>query len=222
MMAMWNHAGFIAKFVIVTLLLMMVGSVLIAIERALAFRKSTQTSIDLAAAIVSKLQNNDIQAALAIASAEEYKPAYLAAVLRPGLAEMSLRVDDYGLQNAHRAIQKSISEEVSKFRNWGMTALATVASTAPFVGLFGTTFGVINAFQGMATGGGGLASISAGISEALITTGIGIGVAVVGVWLFNYFNMKIDKVTEDLISAEADFEDWAAKMVQSRVAPAAK
>jgi biopolymer transport protein ExbB/TolQ len=222
MMAMWEHAGFIARFVIVTLLLMMVASVLIAIERWIAFRKSTATSMELAGAIVGKLQANDIQAALTIASSEDYKSAYLAAVLRPGLAEMSLRVDDYGLQNAHRAIGKSINEEVSKFRNWGMTALATVASTAPFVGLFGTTFGVINAFQGMATGGGGLASISAGISEALITTGIGIGVAVVGVWLFNYFNMKIDKVTEDLSSAEADFEDWAAKLVQARVAPAAK
>jgi biopolymer transport protein TolQ len=222
MLGMWQHAGFIARVVIVTLMLMLVASVLIAFERSLAFSKSRKMSIQLASSIVGKLQNNDISGALAVASDEKFKAAYLGAVLRPGLAEMSLRVDDYGLQNAHRAIEKSLGEEVSKFRNWGMTALATVASTAPFVGLFGTTFGVINAFQGMATGGGGLASISAGISEALITTGIGIGVAVVGVWLFNYFNMKIDKVTEDLSSAEADFEDWAAKLVQQRHAPAAK
>jgi len=97
-----------------------------------------------------------------------------------------------------------------------MPILATVGSTAPFVGLFGTTFGVINAFAGMASAGSGLASISAGISEALITTGVGIFVAVLGVWCFNYFTNRIDKVTEELVSSEADFLDWAEKLVQAR------
>ncbi|MBA2320598.1 MAG: MotA/TolQ/ExbB proton channel family protein, partial [Deltaproteobacteria bacterium] len=86
----------------------------------------------------------------------------------------------------------------------------------PFVGLFGTTFGVINAFQGMASEGAGLASISAGISEALITTGVGIGVAVFGVWLFNYFNSRVDKVADELASSDADFMQWAEKLLQSR------
>jgi biopolymer transport protein ExbB/biopolymer transport protein TolQ len=98
-----------------------------------------------------------------------------------------------------------------------MAVLATVGSTAPFVGLFGTTFGVINAFQGMATAGSGLAAISAGISEALITTGVGIGVAVIGVWLFNYYNHRIEKVTEELTSSEADFMDWAEKLLQEQL-----
>ena len=106
-----------------------------------------------------------------------------------------------------------MGQEVAKLRR-GMPMLATVGSTAPFVGLFGTTFGVINAFQGMASAGSGLAAISAGISEALITTGVGIGVAVVGVWLFNYFNNRIDKVTEELTSSEADIMDWAEKLIQ--------
>jgi biopolymer transport protein ExbB/biopolymer transport protein TolQ len=96
----------------------------------------------------------------------------------------------------------------------GMTILATTGATAPFVGLVGTTFGVINAFQGMATAGSGLASISAGISEALITTGIGIAVAVMGVWIFNYFQYRITKVTDELASSEADFVDWAVKLLQ--------
>ena len=91
-------------------------------------------------------------------------------------------------------------EEISKMKR-GMTVLATTGSTAPFVGLFGTTFGVINAFQGMATAGAGLAGISAGISEALITTGVGIGVAVWGVWLFNYFTARADKVKDELAAS---------------------
>ena len=97
-----------------------------------------------------------------------------------------------------------------------MSILATVGSTAPFVGLFGTTFGVINAFQGMATAGSGLAAISSGISEALITTGVGIGVAVVGVWVFNYFNGRIEKVTDELFSSEADFMAWAIRSAAPR------
>lgn len=104
----------------------------------------------------------------------------------------------------------------------GMTLLATVGSTAPFVGLFGTTFGVINAFQGMATAGSGLASISAGISEALITTGVGIGVAVWGVWLFNYFNSRADKVADELASSESDFMAWAEKQIQEPLRAAGK
>ena len=102
---------------------------------------------------------------------------------------------------------------MAKLRRW-MTILATTGSTAPFVGLFGTTFGVITAFQGMATAGAGLAGISAGISEALITTGVGIGVAVLGVWAYNYFNARIEKVGQELDSSESDIMAWAHKLAQ--------
>jgi biopolymer transport protein ExbB/biopolymer transport protein TolQ len=134
---------------------------------------------------------------------------------------MSARLDAHGVKNAQRAVDKAHSEEIAKMKR-GMTILATTGSTAPFVGLFGTTFGVINAFQGMATAGSGLASISAGISEALITTGIGIGVAVVGVWMFNYFNQRMDKIRDELNSSESDFMDWAEKQVQNSSAMAGK
>jgi biopolymer transport protein ExbB len=112
-------------------------------------------------------------------------------------------------------------EELSKLRK-GLAILATTGSTAPFIGLFGTVFGVINAFQGMATAGSGLTAISAGISEALITTGVGIGVAIFGVWLFNYFNGRLEKVTDEMTSSEADFLDWASKLVlkNAEAAPA--
>jgi biopolymer transport protein ExbB/biopolymer transport protein TolQ len=74
----------------------------------------------------------------------------------------------------------------------------------------------------MASAGAGLAAISAGISEALITTGVGIGVAVLGVWAFNYFNHRIAKVTDELNSSEADFIQWASKLVQGQLRGAAK
>lgn len=210
----WQHSGGLARAVIVTLVLMMVAALVVGVERLIAFRQATQRSKALAAQIVPSLQAGDVAGALKIAQDEAYKGAYLGALLKAGLAELR-RVDGYGVENAHRAVEKAIGQEVARMKR-GMGILATTGSTAPFVGLFGTTFGVINAFQGMATAGSGLASISAGISEALITTGVGIGVAVVGVWMFNYFTNRIEKVQEELASSEADFLDWAHKLVQAR------
>ena len=217
----WYHSGFIARSVIIMLLLMMVAVVLVGIERLIAFRRARQHSMRLAAEIVGALQKNDVDSALRIAQDEQFKSGYLTGLLKAGLPELSARQDQYGLDNAKRAVAKAHAEEVSKLQK-GMTILATVGSTAPFVGLFGTTFGVINAFQGMATAGSGLASISAGISEALITTGVGIGVAVVGVWFFNFFNARIAKVSDELASSEAAFVQGAAKLIQTDAAQAAK
>jgi biopolymer transport protein ExbB/TolQ len=83
----------------------------------------------------------------------------------------------------------------------GLSALATISSSAPFVGLFGTVFGIITAFQNMADpgkGGGGLATVSAGISEALLTTAVGLAVAIVSVWFYNYFIARVDDLTIDV------------------------
>jgi biopolymer transport protein TolQ len=214
LMEIWEHSGFIARAVIAMLVFMMLAVVLVGIERLIAFRRAKSHSMRLAAEIIGALQKNDVGSALRIAQDDQFKSGYLTGLLKAGLPELSERQDSYGLDNAKRAVAKAHAEEVSKLQK-GMTVLATVGSTAPFVGLFGTTFGVINAFQGMATAGSGLASISAGISEALITTGVGIGVAVVGVWMFNYFNARIAKVSDELASSEADFVQWAAKLVQA-------
>jgi biopolymer transport protein ExbB/TolQ len=209
----WQHSGLIARGTIVLLLAMMLATLAVSIERLMVFNKARLQSIELAAQIVSPLQNRDIQVALAMCNDEQYQDSYLASLLRAGLRELDERDDRFGVDNSRRAVVKAHSEELAKMRR-GMTILATTGSTAPFVGLFGTTFGVINAFQGMATAGSGLASISAGISEALITTGVGIGVAVLGVWAFNYFNLRTEKVMEELDSSEADFLGWSEKLLQ--------
>lgn len=209
----WEHSGPIARTVILMLVAMMIGSLFVGIERALAFNRARTQSMRLAAEIVKPLQQGNVSTALKLAKDEQYKASYLGALLCAGLAELDARLDRHGLENAGRAVSKAHAEEIAKMKR-GMTILATVGSTAPFVGLFGTTFGVITAFQGMATAGSGLASISAGISEALITTGVGIGVAVIGVWMFNYFNFRADKVRDELDSSEADFLAWAEKLLQ--------
>ncbi|MFO0002124.1 MAG: MotA/TolQ/ExbB proton channel family protein, partial [bacterium] len=93
------------------------------------------------------------------------------------------------MEAVERAIQKaSIDEDASLRKGFGI--LATTGSTCPFVGLVGTIFGIIGAFQAMADGGGDLDKLLVPIAEALIATAIGIAVAIVGVWLFNWFNAK--------------------------------
>ncbi len=215
MSEIWQHSGGIARGVIVMLGFMFLGTIFTGFERSIAFYNARGQSRALAQAVVKSLQGGDIDGALSVAGKPDFKSAYLGTLLRAGLKELSAGVDAHGIDNARRAVEKAHGEELSKMKR-GMTILATVGSTAPFVGLFGTTFGVINAFQGMASEGAGLASISAGISEALITTGVGIGVAVIGVWMFNYFNARVDKVADELRSSDADFMQWAEKLLQSR------
>ena len=219
---MWANAGFIARGVIITLVLMVFVTISVVIDRMIAFSRARKQSMRLRNEIVGALQTGDVATALRISQDAQFKSGYLTGLLRAGLKELEeAGADKYALDNAKRAVAKAHAEELAKLQR-GMPILATVASTAPFVGLFGTTFGVINAFAGMASAGAGLAAISAGISEALITTGVGIGVAVVGVWAFNYFNHRIAKVTDELNSAEADFVQWAAKLVQGSLRGAAK
>lgn len=212
----WAAAGREARAVILTLGALSMICLVVWIERLLAFSRARRQSMRVAAEIVGPMKSGDVAGALRIASDEKYKASYLANILKAGLAQLDEYPNEFGVENAERAVEKAIAEEISKLkRNYAW--LATTGSTAPFVGLFGTTFGVINAFSGMAaSGGGGLAGISAGIAEALYTTAIGIGVAIFGVWLFNFFNSKIEKVTNELHSSEADFIDWASKFAHDR------
>ncbi|MEZ4240968.1 MAG: MotA/TolQ/ExbB proton channel family protein [Myxococcota bacterium] len=219
----WHHSGWLARGVITVLVgPMLLGTVFVGLERLMAFSRARKQSMRLRNEIIGPLQQGDVPAALRIAEDEQFKAGYLSGILKAGLRELDENPSDkFALDAAKRAVAKAHAEELAKLQK-GMPVLATVGSTAPFVGLFGTTFGVINAFQGMADAGAGLAAISAGISEALITTGVGIGVAVWGVWLFNYFNHRIAKVSDELNSSEADFVQWAAKWINGRLQRAAK
>ena len=96
----------------------------------------------------------------------------------------------------------------------GLAVLATVGATAPFVGLLGTTMGIVNAFTGMAqSGAGGIGAISAGVAEALITTAFGLLVAIPAVWAFNYFTTKIDNLTAEMTYSSKEMIDYLIKGV---------
>ncbi len=218
---MWAQMGVIAKGVVVILAIMSVFVVAVSIERLIVFLKARRESRDYALIIQDMIKQDKLREAADAAG--RFKHSHIAKVIRAGLMEFIkgnvLDCADgkggYDVVGAvNRAIEKAGSREVVHLRR-GLAGLATVGSTAPFVGLFGTVFGIINSFQGMAAeGSGGLGAVSAGIAEALITTGAGIGVAIVAVLLYNYFTSQVEGLQVDTNESAIEILDVLAKRQQ--------
>ena len=152
--------------------------------------------------------------ALDVCSREDMKKSYLGHLLSAGLIEFESREDQHGIDAVERAIEKNAITETASL-NKGLNILATVGSTAPFVGLVGTIFGIINAFgQIGAEGGADLTTLAPAIGEALITTAFGIIVAIVGVWLFNFFTAMIGSIMNDMAESSQELVDWCYKRIR--------
>ncbi len=213
---MWGAMGIPAKLVIVTMVIMLFWCVYVAAERSLFFFASRSQSRMLAGAIGAPLKGGDLESAVKMTKGEAFKKSYLASILGAALTEYASRPDQHGIAAAKRALDTVATEEGAALRK-GMNMLATTGSTAPFVGLVGTIFGIINAFGMMAeSGGGDLTSISGGIAEALVSTAVGITVAIVAIWFYNYFNAVIDEVMKDVSVSSAELVDWLEKDVLRR------
>lgn len=201
------------KVILGLLALMTIGCFYVAIERTWSLGRTRRQSRELAEALGAVMARGDGAAALNLVKQEQYRASYLAHILERGLVEFNARPDAHGIEAAERAMRNVIVGESSAMRR-GSAILATTGSTAPFVGLVGTIFGIINAFQGMAeTGSGGLGAVAGGIAEALWATAFGISVALIGVWLFNWFNGKIDGILDDMGVAVEEFLDWCHKQI---------
>lgn len=110
-----------------------------------------------------------------------------------------------GVEHMRRSLRKATNEEVSRMGQL-IPFLATAGSTAPFIGLFGTVWGIMTSFQGIANkGSANLAVVAPGIAEALIATAVGLAVAIPAVIAYNYFSQKIRIVDNDLRNFSADF-----------------
>ena len=109
------------------------------------------------------------------------------------------------IQNLERALNRAGRSETMRLER-SMTFLATAASTAPFIGLFGTVWGIMNAFQNIgAQGGASLAVVAPGIAEALIATAVGLACAIPSTMGFNYYNHKIRGLRTQMENFSGDF-----------------
>jgi biopolymer transport protein ExbB/biopolymer transport protein TolQ len=219
LLELWHAAGWFARGVIITLGIMSLISLGVGIQKWFRFRKSMRETAKFAPEFARFLQEEQLDAAIELA--EKQKVSHVARVLGEALAEVKPLLRDRAtitsadINSAERAVERQMLILLSELKR-GTGILATVGSTAPFVGLLGTTMGIVNSFTGMAeSGGGGLAAVSAGIAEALITTAFGLGVAIPAVWLFNYFQTKVENLTVEMTYTSKELIDFLIKSVGS-------
>ena len=212
---MIRNLGPIAIAVIVILLIMSMYSIAVMVERFLTYRAAKSQSREFAPRVAQALKNDRLEEAINIS--DKHKKSHLAMVVNAGLQEFraheqaadNISYDE--IEASKRALQRAIAIKSAEFRR-GLSGLATIGSTAPFVGLFGTVFGIISAFTGMKSAeSAGIGAVAGGIAEALLTTALSLAVAVPSVWMFNYFTGKVDGFVIEMDNSASELIDYFLK-----------
>ena len=218
--ALWAHAGPFARGVVFVMLFMSLMSFTVAIKKLFYFYKSTSATRKFAPQFSRAIQEEQLDQAISLA--EKNKGSHVARVLGGALGEVKPLLRDRAtitaadINSAERAIERQMLLELTDFKR-GLGIMATVGSTAPFVGLLGTCMGIVASFEAMSSQGaaGGLAGIAGGIAEALITTALGLLVAIPAVWFYNYFTTKIEYLTAEMTHSSKELIDYLIKSVGS-------
>jgi len=211
---LWNQMGLVAKGVVIILLLLSAYSISVMIERWLTYRQARKQSRLFTPAVAECLKDGKIDEAIALG--EQYNKSHLAKVLVSGLHELqahskSKDIPGESIESSRRSLERATAIAIEDLKRY-LGGLATIGATAPFVGLFGTTIGIINAFQGMKTEEtAGIAAVAGGIAEALVTTALGLFVAVPAVWAFNYFTNRIETFTVEMDNSSSELIDYFLK-----------
>ncbi len=214
-MELWTNMGYPVKSLMGVLFIMSMWSVGVAIERIYTYTQAKNQSKLFAPQVAKHLKEGRLKDAIALATSKNYRYSHLAKVVLAGLQEYQFQQESGGslsredlLDTVRRAIQRAAALTAADLKK-GVAALATSAATAPFIGLLATVIGVINAFHGIATSGsGGIGAVSAGISEALVGTAIGLIVAIPAVWFYNYLTARIDHFNVEMDNSSSELVDY--------------
>ena len=217
---LWLSMGLFAKGIVVVMAIMSLFSWTQAFQKWWQIWRSQQETKKFAPEFSRFLQEEQLDGAIKLA--EKQKRSHVARVVGEALSEVKPLLRDRAtitagdINSVERAVEREMLIVAAELKR-GLGILATTGSTAPFVGLLGTVMGIVNAFTGMAASGGGgsLASVSAGIAEALITTAFGLMVAIPAVWLYNYFTTKIDFLSVEMTYTSKELIDYLIKSVGS-------
>lgn len=208
----WAHSGLFARGIVGVLAIMSLLSLFVMGERIWTFYKSRRESRAFARKMGEVLSRGDLETASSAKQSAD--TGYLGRVIGAGLSAFKAakgQQPDLVFESVARALERQGQRESSTFRR-GLSVLATVGSTAPFIGLLGTVMGIVNAFQSMAaSGSGGLGTVSAGIAEALITTAFGLLVAIPAVMLFNAFQGWVEARAVDISESSNEFLDVVSR-----------
>src|SRR5262245_19928785 len=211
---MYQSMGLFAKGIVMTLLLMSIYVAAIVVQKLIQLSRARSATLKFSTPFSQALANEDFTAAESLVT--KHPHSHLASAFRRVFPSLTFASQDNALSavevaSVQRIIDLNTLEQLAKFRR-GLGVLATVGATAPFVGLLGTTMGVVKAFQGMgASGSSGVGAVAAGIAEALITTAFGLLVAIPAVWLYNYFINRIDYISMEMTYATKEFMDFLLK-----------
>lgn len=223
------HAGPIGQLVMLTLLLFSIGSWSIVFMKYRLFKKVRLDSEDFLDTFWSSANLNQAQEA-----AEEFEFSPEAAVFMTGYNELqkinkirnrkevqdnpdSLDMQLATMDNLKRAIRKAESQQINQLGS-ALPFLATTGSAAPFIGLFGTVWGIMISFHDIGQrGSASLAVVAPGISEALVATAAGLAVAIPAVIAFNHFSNKLDQVDSDVQQFSTDFLNLVERDLLSRI-----
>ncbi len=218
---LWSKAGMFARSIVVILAIMSIFSLQVVFQKWLKIKKSEAGTRKFAPQFSRAIQEENLDQAITLA--EKNKDSHVARVLGGALSEVKPLLRDRAtitaadINSAERAVERQMMIVLAEFKR-GLGVLGTVGSTAPFVGLLGTTMGIVNAFQAMSAAGGasgGLAGIGSGIAEALITTAFGLMVAIPAVWAYNYFTTKVENLSVEMTYTSKELIDYLIKSVGS-------
>jgi len=213
LMEMWHEMGFLAKSVGVILIFLSVVTLYFFVERLIVYARARSKSKQIASKLANLLKAGNNSEALTLASKKENKGSHLARISAAGVKEFMEGGEaglgfDQQIESAQRGCDRSHTIFTQEMKR-GLPIVATIATSSPFIGLFGTIGGIINAFRGMAlTGSGGIGAVSSGIAEALITTAFGIGVAVIALWCYNVMNSKVEVIGAEMDNATSEVIDF--------------
>jgi biopolymer transport protein ExbB len=201
------------------MMLMSVYSIYRIIERFLVFNAGSKQSYSFVLTLREHLGKRRVDEALTAARAHSKSP--VAKAMECGLDAYKRgrdaleqdgpdEVGEFDIVDAvNRGLERVKERETSSLRK-GLGGLATTASIAPFVGLFGTVLGIMNSFS-LIAGGGGMDKIGPGISEALVSTAFGLLIAIPAAMFFNYFTSRVEGVVVDMNDVSSEFIDYVLK-----------
>lgn len=215
---MYEQMGVVAKVIALMLFAMSFLSVGVAIERIYTFSQATKQSKAYAPQVAKHLKDGKLKEAIALSSSKDYRYSHLAKVVGAGLSEYQFQQESGGqlaredvLDTVRRSILRATALTSNDLKK-GISSLATIGATAPFVGLLGTVVGVINAFVGIASSGsGGIGAVSAGIAEALVETALGLVVAIPAVWFYNYLSGRLEYFNVEMDNSSSEMVDYFIK-----------
>ena len=215
LVGMFRSMGAVAWGVAIVLFIMSFWSVGVAIERIYTYNQARKQSKLFAPQVAKHLRDGRLKEAIALSSSKDYRYSHLAKVVLAGLQEYQFQQDsgntlsrDDVLDTVRRSIQRASALTTNDLKK-GVNTLATIGSTAPFVGLLGTVVGVINAFVGIGdTGSAGIAAVSAGIAEALVETALGLFVAIPAVWFYNYLTSRLEYFNVEMDNSSSELVDY--------------